>query len=87
MILSSATIRAIQAEVDYAHKLHGENSMYSVSNTNDRRFAILAEEVGEVATALNEGAISGTLDETNLRLELIQVAAMAATWLEALNAA
>lgn len=86
MILSSKTIRAIQQEVDYAHKVHGEDSMYSPKSSNDRRLAILVEEVGEVAAELNEAA-SGNLDETNLRLELIQVAAMAATWLEALDAA
>lgn len=42
-------------------------------------YAILAEEVGEVARGLNEGGISGpgSLDRGGLYEELVQVAAMA----------
>lgn len=40
------------------------------------KYLVLAEEVGEVATALLEA------DAENLREELIQVAAVAVAWLE-----
>lgn len=42
------------------------------------KLAVLVEEVGEVATAL-------VVDQSNLRLELIQVAAVAVAWAEALT--
>jgi NTP pyrophosphatase (non-canonical NTP hydrolase) len=47
------------------------------------RFAILAEEVGEVAREFNE-ATGRSLDRAALRKELIQVAAMATAWAEKL---
>jgi NTP pyrophosphatase (non-canonical NTP hydrolase) len=45
------------------------------------RFAILLEEVGEVARALNEADIDGP----NLRAELLQVAAVAVAWVEGID--
>lgn len=42
------------------------------------KYPILAEEVGEVARAMNDG------DDANLKEELVQVAALAVAWLEAL---
>jgi hypothetical protein len=85
LALSDLTLTAVQAEATRAHLRHGRNSMLYQDTTNERRLAILAEEVGEVARALNEYAITGALDETNLEKELIQVAAMAASWVEAIN--
>lgn len=46
--------------------------------TNLMRYPILAEEVGEVARAMNDG------DDENMKEELVQVAALAVAWLEAL---
>jgi hypothetical protein len=43
------------------------------------KFAVLAEELGEVARAINEGH-----DAAELRGELVQVAAVATAWVEAL---
>lgn len=96
LVLSELTLDAIQAEATRAHLKHGENSMLGAGQTDDRRLAILTEEVGEVAKELNDAAIRqsaypstaaavGTLDRDALVKELIQVAAMAATWIEALE--
>lgn len=62
----------VTAEVHRAHALHGEDSML---NATGLRLPILVEEVGEVATAMLNG------DDEQLATELIQVAAMAVTWL------
>lgn len=78
----------IRAERERAHVKHGETSMESAGCVDPIRLAILVEEVGEVARALNEyrheagdtEAIAEQLDS-----ELIQVAAMAAAWSAALN--
>ncbi|NBW23500.1 MAG: hypothetical protein EBR82_87720 [Caulobacteraceae bacterium] len=43
------------------------------------KFAILVEEVGEVARAINDG------DPEHMREELVQVAAVAVAWVEALS--
>lgn len=47
--------------------------------TDDRKLVILVEEVGEVARAIQSG------DWVNLRDELVQVAAVACAWAEALD--
>lgn len=44
--------------------------------------AILTEEVGEVATELQDAAV----DKYRLRAELVQCAAVAVAWLEAMDA-
>jgi NTP pyrophosphatase (non-canonical NTP hydrolase) len=54
----------------------GDCSSKSVSN--DTKAAVLAEECGEVARAVLEQ------DTDGLRRELVQVAAVAVAWLEAL---
>lgn len=96
LVLSELTLGAIQAEATRAHVLHGRNSMMGPDQSQDRRMSILTEEVGEVAKELNEAAIrataypataaaTGTLDRDVLVKELIQVAAMAASWVEVLE--
>jgi NTP pyrophosphatase (non-canonical NTP hydrolase) len=55
----------------------GGESVATISD--DRRLRVLVEEVGEVARALEEG-------DSQLRAELVQVAAVAVAWLEALGA-
>jgi NTP pyrophosphatase (non-canonical NTP hydrolase) len=47
--------------------------------TDGERLAVLVEEVGEVARAMNDGK--------GLREELIQVAAVAVAWVEAIDTA
>jgi hypothetical protein len=85
LVLSDLTLSAIQAEATRAHLRHGEHSMLA-PKTDDRRIAILAEEVGEVARELNDAAIEGRpVDRDKLVKELIQSAAMAASWVEALE--
>jgi NTP pyrophosphatase (non-canonical NTP hydrolase) len=83
-VLSDLTLSAIQAEATRAHLLHGQHSMLG-RKTDDRRLAILTEEVGEVAQELNDAQISGGTDRDKLVRELIQVAAMAASWVEYLE--
>ncbi|HUK72221.1 MAG TPA: hypothetical protein VLW50_26215 [Streptosporangiaceae bacterium] len=85
-VLSGLTLAAIQAEATRAHIKHGEHSMLGTAYSSGERLAILMEEVGEVAHELTYdqgGAGEGRRDE--LVKELIQVAAMAATWIEYLE--
>jgi hypothetical protein len=86
LVLSGLTIAAIQAEATRAHLRHGDNSMLGAGYTAADRLAILVEEVGEVAHELTyDRDPAGRKDR--LEKELIQVAAMAATWIEQLNGA
>jgi hypothetical protein len=48
---------------------------------DDRRYVVLGEEFGEVARALLEGE-----GDAHLRAELVQVAAVAVAWIEAIDA-
>lgn len=76
----AAPVKQVVAEIQRAHDKHGPESMASPRLQQGTRLAILVEEVGEVARAMtyDEG------DEANLREELVQVAAMALSWLYAL---
>lgn len=82
LVLSEITLSAIQAEATSAHLRHGEHSMLSPHYSNGDRLAILMEEVGEVAHELTYDQDG---DRDKLVKELIQVAAMAATWVEFLE--
>lgn len=87
-VLSELTLTAIQAEATRAHIRHADHSMLSPAYTSGQRLAILVEEVGEVAHELTydaggPGVGEGRRDE--LVRELIQVAAMAASWVEMLE--
>jgi hypothetical protein len=86
LVLSDLTLSAIQAEATRAHLKHGEHSMLGANVSDDRRLAILTEEVGEVARELNDAAIDGRpVDRDKLVKELIQTGAMCASWVEALE--
>jgi hypothetical protein len=86
LVLSDLTLQAIQAEATRAHLRHGDHSMLSPAQTDDRRLAILTEEVGEVARELNDAAIEGRpVDRDKLVKELIQTGAMSASWVEYLE--
>lgn len=76
-----ATYDEIQATRDAAHAKHGENSIEGIDARDPRWLSILVEEVGEVAHEL-------TYDATgDLRAELLQVAAVAAAWVDAIDLA
>ena len=63
----------VMKEGDRARKKHGEVGR---RGTNLESLSILLEEVGEVATAINQD-----LPQEELRKELIQVASVAVRWL------
>lgn len=77
----------IAAERARAHAKHGDRSMEAMPATNLYRLAILLEEVGEVAKVYNDTTPNTQVSITDLRAELIQVAAMAAAWADALTPA
>ncbi len=88
LILSRLTLDAIQAEATRAHLKHGDYSMLGSRYSQSDRLAILTEEVGEVAHELTYdqgGPGVGRYDRDKLVRELVQVAAMAATWIEHLE--
>lgn len=68
-----------------AHIKHGDTSMESLAIDDLTRLTVLVEEVGEVARAFNEARHRPPLDMAGLREDLIQVAAMAGAWAEALT--
>lgn len=71
-------LEEITAERDRAQRLRDEGELLFVASDPDcpvhLRLAALMEEVGEVARAVHDGG--------DLRTELIQVAAVAASWAE-----
>jgi hypothetical protein len=72
-----------------AHLTHGDRSVESVNDPH-RLLAITLEEVGEVAKALNEGALGNTsILETiaRTRAELIDVLVCATAWVATIDAA
>lgn len=71
-----------------AHAKHdGDNggSMERRTYADSIWLPVLTEEVGEVARLICDGAIEGGLDRVKLREELVQVAAMAVAWIEAVD--
>lgn len=54
---------------------------------DDIRLPVLAEEFGEVAKELNDARAENREPGPNLRVELIQLAAVAVAWAEALSSA
>lgn len=76
----------VAAERARAHAKHGAKSMESAAWDDMKRLRILIEEVGEVARAFNEwdlGLASRAETRADVRAELIQVAAMAGAWADA----
>lgn len=84
LVLSAITLAAIQAEATRAHLVHGTHSMLAPSYSSGDRLAILAEEFGEVAAELTYDHQDGG-QRDRLVKELLQLAAMAASWVEALE--
>lgn len=74
----------VRAENERAHALHGSKSMNSRPPDSETRLRILVEEVGEVAKEFNDADLEDrVVDIAALRIELIQVSAMAAAWADA----
>lgn len=85
-------LRGIYAEVaaerERAHSKHGAASMEAQPAADLMRLPILMEEVGEVAKEFNDARCEdGAVDLYKLRKELIQTAAMATAWADAILAA
>lgn len=80
----------VAAERARAHAKHGAKSMEAADWDDMKRLRILIEEVGEVARAFNEwdlGLASRAETRADVRAELIQVAAMAGAWADAVPGA
>ena len=81
----------IDAERRRQEDLHGDNSIVKADPHGFRPYAVLGEECGEVGTALlniNYYARTGEARkamEKDLKEELVQVAAVAVAWLEAIK--
>jgi hypothetical protein len=73
-----AAERARQSGLWDRHHAHGHGDCSSAAVPDAVKVAVLAEEAGEVARAFLDG------DRNGLRRELVQVAAVAQAWLEAL---
>lgn len=75
------------AMLNYDHR-DKFGTLWSFEVTHAMRFPILVEEVGEAATALMHVEGGGSTHDTkrDLRKELIQVAAVAVAWVEAIDA-
>lgn len=86
-ILSADILNDIVNAASAAHDKHGDQS--ALYGTDDKAMRILAEEVGEVAHAMNEYALGNTRMREyykELRAELIQVASVASTWVAKIDA-
>ena len=70
---------AIVAEQVRAREWHGHDWVGQPHLMDADRLPILVEEVGEVATAIQDR------DVVALRVELVQVAAVAVSWLQTLE--
>jgi NTP pyrophosphatase (non-canonical NTP hydrolase) len=77
--------RDVQEEGGRERRAAGQTEWRSCADPeldDGTRLAILVEEVGEVAHALNERRVGNVED---LRAELVQVAAVAFAWVEAID--
>lgn len=81
--VTQLTVDQIRAEADYAATKHGRHRTPASPDMSDyTRLAILVEEVGEVARAMTYD----NADRKQLESELVQVAAVAAMWVDGLEA-
>lgn len=88
MVGLASVYAEVAAERARAHALHGDTSMesYPPEDPTGKRYRILVEEVGEVAKEFNDADHDGRpVDLQHLRKELIQVAAMASAWADAIG--
>lgn len=91
--VEAAILGEFVVERDRAHLKHGKTSMESKGAYEHRRHTILSEEVGEVATELNDidhadaDADLIALHQHKLRKELVQCGAMVLSWIAAIDGA
>lgn len=93
---SFSTLAEVAAERRRAYAKHGVASTEAMARLDGRRLAVLMEEVGEVARVISEFAMANRPGVRNIpdpepylqqiRGELIQVAAMAVAWADAIPA-
>jgi hypothetical protein len=83
-VLSQLTLAAVSAEALRAHLKHGERSLLNPEMPDGLKLAALVEEIGEVAELLTYDKVRD--DATELEMELLQVASVALSWVESLNA-
>jgi NTP pyrophosphatase (non-canonical NTP hydrolase) len=82
LLLQEVTLGAVQGQVALAKAKHREHAPANPAMSNERRLVILVEEVGEVAHALTYDQPD---DVNHLVKELLQVAAVALMWVEAVD--
>lgn len=78
----------IQVERQRQERRHGiQAAAHPLSMSDAERLAILTEELGEVAHEVNECRLGHHLEspDSYLRAELVQVAAVAVAWIEAID--
>jgi hypothetical protein len=80
--LSRLTLDAVQAEAITARMKHGGKSLTNPDMPAVEKLAALVEEVGEVGRAMTYDGDQGVVP---LVRELLQVAAVALSWVEALD--
>ena len=86
--LQKEIFREIVIERHRQEAIHGENSIVKKNPLGFESYAVLGEEVGEVGRALLDCSFDPNFPNTarnDLERELIQVAAVAVAWLEALE--
>lgn len=77
----------IERERKRQEQLHGNRTAAHPESMDDgHRLAILTEEVGEVAKEICEAPKRGEASDGLMREELVQVAAVAVAWIEAIDA-
>lgn len=84
-MLKDETLQEIRRESARAIQKHGRENTPLGDKSRDHSQHVLVEEVGEVAKLFNEfnlGNIDGEEFGFQLKKELVQVAAVAAMWLE-----
>ena len=87
---SEDALRAVRAERRRQETLKAEGrfryTCADVEMTDDERMCVLVEEVGEAARAvLEKRRLANDTHGKELRTELVQVAAVAVAWIEALD--
>lgn len=93
--IAVAPTARLHALADANNERVRQNALFAAGNispsvcdprtSNGARLGVLVEEVGEVAKAINEGTLT-VIERKHLRAEVIQVAAVAIAWAEALDA-
>lgn len=81
-----AAERTRQEDAARRHARVGWCSLADPRTATEYRLAVVGEEHGEVCRELNEIRVGNVSGVTNLRHELIQLAAVAVAWVEGIDA-